>query len=157
MGLINQVEFVKLERFKDESLSRFGPVLSNETVVYEIPPKNTDDGLFCHRFQTDKLFVIRGTLVLVFIQNRDHHYVLMTQENPLLVIIPPGIPHAVMNPTSDSCFYINAVIRHGKPHNKDYKPIQKPFTFNQLKVNKLMGLYPHFSQIDLKPQFRDEK
>ena len=140
MGLINKVECTQLEQFQEEGLYCFKPLSSNETVLYEIPPQSTDDGLFCHRFQTDQLLVMRGCMVLVFIQNRHNHYVLLTQHVPLLVTIPPGIPHAVMNPTSEPCLYMNAIIRHRCPHPKDYQPIKKPFPFDMAQVDKLLEI-----------------
>lgn len=147
MGLINQVECIRLEKFKDEGLYCYTPLSSSETVLYELPANSIDDGLFCHRFQTDQLFVLRGSLILVFIQDRHHHYVLLTENVPLVVKIPPKIPHAVMNPVADCCFYLNAVIRHQLPHPQDYRPIQKPFPFDRARVNLLCQDVPSFKAI----------
>jgi hypothetical protein len=127
-----------MEKFKDEGLYSYSPISNDETVLYEMPENSQDDGLFCHRGQTDQLLVMRGTMILVFIQNRQHHYLLLSDNVPLLVRIPPRIPHAVMNPTVEPCLYLNAVIRHSFPHPKDYQPIQKPFPFDMDKINQLL-------------------
>ncbi|CAD5966655.1 hypothetical protein PCC9214_03536 [Planktothrix tepida] len=146
MGLIKKVEYIQLEKFKDEGLYRYSPLSSNETVLYELPGHSIDDGLFCHRFQTDQLLALRGSMVLVFIQNRHNHYVLLTENVPLLVTIPPGIPHAVMNPISQPCLYLNAIIRHSTPHVKDYQPIQKLFPFDMAQVEQLLNEF-HYNKL----------
>jgi hypothetical protein len=136
--IINKVECIKLEKFKDEGLYSYSPLSSNQTILYELPPNSADDGLYCHRFQTDQLLVMRGCMVLVFIENRHKNYIFLNQNVPLLVTIPPKIPHAIMNPISEPCLYLNAIILHNTPHPKDYQPIQKPFPFDMNQVNQLL-------------------
>lgn len=138
MGLVNRVEYILLEKFSEEGLYRFASLPSDETVLYEIPPFNKDDGLFCHRGQTDRLFVARGTMILVCLCDRQEEYVVMSEKKPLLVKIPPRIPHAVMNPTAESCLYLNAVVHHSSPHPRDYQPIQKPYPFDSDRIQKLL-------------------
>ncbi|WP_016953770.1 hypothetical protein [Anabaena sp. PCC 7108] len=138
MGILNKVECIQLVQDKEDVIKFFTPLSSNETVLFEIPPQTADEALFCHRFQTDQLVVVRGSMVLVFLQNRYYDYILSTQHQLLLIKIPPGIPHALINFSSEPCLVLNAIIRHGTPHPKDYQPIKKPFPFDFERVKKLL-------------------
>ncbi|MEG4484236.1 MULTISPECIES: dTDP-4-dehydrorhamnose 3,5-epimerase [unclassified Microcoleus] len=137
MGILNKVECIRLEQDKEDVVKFFTPLVSNETVLFEIPPQTADEALFCHHFQTDQLVVVRGSMVLVFLQNRYYDYILSDQHQLLLIKIPPGIPHALINFSSEPCLVLNAIIRHGTPHPKDYQPIKKPFPFDFERVKKL--------------------
>jgi hypothetical protein len=44
--------------------------------------------LFVHHYQTDQLLVVRGTAVLIVLQNRRYEYILMSQDKPMVVKIP---------------------------------------------------------------------
>jgi uncharacterized RmlC-like cupin family protein len=121
-----------------ERYNFFSSQSSNETVLFEIAPQTIDD-LFCHRFQTDQLFVVRGSMVLVCLQNRQYHYILVSDRIPQAVKIPAGVPHLVINLTFEPCWVINALIRHGVAHPKDYQPIKKPFPLDMERVKKLFA------------------
>ncbi len=138
MGILNKVECTLLAQEKEDVIKFFTPLSSNETVLFEIPPQTADEYLFCHHFQTDQLLVVRGSMVVVFLQNRNYDYILLTQHQMLLTKIPPGIPHGLINFSSKPCLVVNALIRHGSPHPKDYQPIKKPFSFDFERVNKLL-------------------
>ncbi|HSF76194.1 MAG TPA: hypothetical protein VLA84_20520 [Microcoleus sp.] len=71
-------------------------------------------------------------------EGQEHHHFLLTQHQMLPIEIPPGIPHAVINFSSDHCLVLNAIIRHGSPHPKNYQPIKKPFPFDLERVNELL-------------------
>ena len=136
MGLISQVECTNLTHVEEGGIHFFTPQSSNETVLVEIPPYTIDE-LFCHQFQTDQLFVVRGSVVLAYLQNHQYDYILMTQAFPLLVKIPPGIPHAAINLGPEACWVVNALIRHGPPFARDYQPIKRPFPYDLARVQKL--------------------
>lgn len=138
MGILNKVEYIQLTQVKEDPIKFFTPVSSDETSLFEIPPQTADENLFCHRFQTDQLLVVRGNMVLVFLQNRHYDYILLTQHQMRFMKIPPRIPHALINFSSEPCLVLNALIRHGPPHPKDYQPIKKPFPFDFERVNKLL-------------------
>jgi len=138
MGILNKVEYIQLTQVKEDTIKFFTPVSSDETSLFEIPPQTADENLFCHRFHTDQLLVVRGSTVLVFLENRRYDYILLTQHQMRFVKIPPGIPHALINFSSESCLVLNALIRHGPAHPKDYQPIKKPFPFDFERVNKLL-------------------
>lgn len=139
MGIINKIECIQLAQEKEDVVKYFTPLYSDETVLFEMPPQTADECLFCHRFQTDQLLVMRGSMVLVSLQNRQYDYILLTQDQLLLIKIPPGIPHAVINLSSEPCLVLNAIIRHVSPHPKDYQPIKKPFPFDFERVNELLS------------------
>jgi len=50
-------------------------------------------------------------------------------------------PYLLVHPRftlgNDSCFFVNAVLRHGETHVKDYQPIKRPFAYNLDLVKKL--------------------
>lgn len=138
MGLINNFECIELAQKKEGSINFFSLQFSADTFLYEIAPQTIDD-LFCHHFQTDQLVVVRGSMVLVCLQNRQYHYIPMTHRIPQVVKIPTGVPHLVINLTSEPCWVINALIRHGVPHPKDYLPLKKPFPLDMERVKKLLN------------------
>ena len=110
---------------------------SHETNLVYIAPGTVED-LFVHHFQTDQLLVVRGKVVLVILQNRAYQYILMTEHNPQVVKIPPGIPHGAINLTSEPCVAINSVIRHGKPHERDYRPLRQRIPYDLSIVQSLL-------------------
>lgn len=77
------------------------------------------EDLFVHHYQTDQLVVVKGKAVLAVLQNRKYQYVVMSEDYPRVVKIPPGLPHGVINISSETCIAINSVIRHGPPHPRD--------------------------------------
>lgn len=129
MGLVNKIAIRPLESVKGGMAEFYTPQSSHETMLVQIPPATVDD-LFVHRFQTDQLFVVRGSFVLVVLQNRRYNYIPLSECQPTVVTIPPGIPHGAINLNAAPCVLVNAVLRHGDPHEKDYRPIQRPFPYD---------------------------
>lgn len=136
MTQIKKVSQQKLQSIQGGMALFYTPQSSHETMLVQIPPHTVDD-LFVHHFQTDQLLVVKGNFVLVVLQNRQYQYLHLTEDNPQVVTIPPGIPHGAINLSDDSCLLVNAVLRHGKTHPKDYQPIKKPFAYNLDVVKKL--------------------
>ena len=146
MGLIHNVECIQLEKLEEEGVNFFTlpssdgkGLFSERTEFFEIPPQTIDEGLFCHRFQTDRLMVVRGSMILVYLQNRQYDYILISDRIPQVVKIPAGVPHLVINLSSEPCWVINALIRHGIFYPKDYQPLKKPFPLNMERVEKLLS------------------
>jgi hypothetical protein len=48
----------------------------------------------------------------------------------MVVKIPPGIPHGAINLSSEPCVLVNAVLRHGVPYERDYRPLKLPFPYD---------------------------
>lgn len=138
MGLIHKFECMKLAQEQVKGITFFSPQSSDETVLFEIAPQTIDD-LFCHHFQTDQLLVVQGSMVAVCLQNRQYHYILMSDRIPQVVKIPAGVPHLVINLSSEPCWVINALIRHGVFHPKDYQPLKKPFLLDMERVETLLN------------------
>jgi uncharacterized RmlC-like cupin family protein len=129
MGLIKGVEIRRLESIKGGMAQFYTPQSSHETMLVQIPPGTLDD-LFVHRFQTDQLLVVRGSFVLVVLQNRRYQYIPLSEQEPMVVTIPPGVPHGAINLSAESCVLVNAVLRHGCTHERDYRPMKPPFPYN---------------------------
>ena len=96
------------------------------------------EDLFVHHFQTDQLLVVRGSLVLVTLQNRRYDYIPLSDRQPTVVRIPSGVPHSAINLSSEPCVVINAVLRHGPPHERDYRPLKPPFPYDTARVRQLL-------------------
>lgn len=129
MALVRQVEIRTLDSFQGGMAQFYTPQSSHETMLVQVAPQTIDD-LFVHHGQTDQLLVVRGSLVLVILQNRRYRYIPLSQQRPQVVQIPPGIPHGAINLSDDPCVLVNAVLRHGDPHPRDYRPLTLPFPFD---------------------------
>jgi uncharacterized RmlC-like cupin family protein len=136
MTLRKKIELKKLESIQGGMSQFYTPQSSHETMLVQIPPQSIDD-LFVHHFQTDQLLVVKGSFVLVILQNRQYQYIYLTEDNPQVITIPPGIPHSSINFNDKSCLLVNAVLRHGKTHPKDYQPMRKPFPYDLHRVRQL--------------------
>lgn len=129
MSLTRQVEIRSLDSFKGGMVEFYTPQSSHETILVQIAPETIDD-LFVHHFQTDQLLVVRGSFVLVILQNRQYQYIPLSQYHPQVVLIPSGVPHGAINLSSEPCVLVNAVLRHGAPHERDYRSLKQPFPYD---------------------------
>jgi mannose-6-phosphate isomerase-like protein (cupin superfamily) len=138
MSLINRVEIRLLDSIKGGMVEFYTPQSSHETVLAQVPAHMIDD-LFVHHFQTDQLLVVKGSMVLVVLQNRQYQYIPLSDRHPTVVTIPPGVPHGAINRKSEPCLLVNAVLRHGAPHPSDYRPLtRKPFPYDLEKAEALL-------------------
>ena len=129
MGLINGIEIRPLKPVKGGMTEFYTPQSSDETMLVQLPPGTVED-LFVHRFQTDQLLVVRGSFVLVVLHNRRYQYIPLSEAQPVVVTIPPLIPHGAINLSGVPCVVVNAVLRHGRTHERDYQPLKRPFPYN---------------------------
>ena len=129
MGLIKGIEVRRLESVKGGMSEFYTPQSSHETMLVQIPAGTVED-LFVHRYQTDQLLVVRGSLVLVILQNRHYQYIPLSTHQPMVVTIPPGVPHGAINLSAEPCVLVNAVLRHGLAHDRDYRPLKPPFPYD---------------------------
>lgn len=129
MGLIKGIEIRRLESVKGGMSQFYTPQSSHETMLVQIPPGTLED-LFVHRFQTDQLLVVRGSFVLVILQNRHYQYIPLNEYQPTVVTIPPGVPHGAINLSAQACVLVNAVLRHGVAHERDYRPLKPPVPYD---------------------------
>lgn len=129
MALIPGVAVQQLASIHSGMAQFYTPQSSHETMLVQIPAGAVDD-LFVHHFQTDQLLVVRGSFVLVVLQNRRYQYIPLSEDCPQVVTIPPGVPHGAINLSSDPCMVVNAVLRHGPTCERDYRPLRKPFPFD---------------------------
>lgn len=130
-------------------VTEFRIPFSHETNLVYVAP-NTIEDLFMHHFQTDQLLVVRGQAVLVVLQNRSYQYIILSECDPKVVRIPPGIPHGAINFSATPCVAINSVIRHGAPHERDYRPLKQPIPYDLARVRSLLAEFrcPSMAQPD---------
>ncbi len=137
MGLTRKVEVYRLESLKSGTAQFYTPQASDETMLVQVP-SGTVDELFVHHYQTDQLLVVRGSFVLVVLQNRQYDYIPMSEQEPKVVRIPPGIPHGAINLSTKECVLVNAVLRHGPAHERDYRPLKRPFAYDLKQAEAAM-------------------
>jgi mannose-6-phosphate isomerase-like protein (cupin superfamily) len=138
MGLVRRVEVRVLDSIKSGMVEFYTPQSSHETVLVQIPAGLVDD-LFVHHFQTDQLLVVRGSFVLVVLQNKHYQYIPLSAEQPKVVTIPPGVPHGAINLSEEPCLLVNAVLRHGTASERDYRPLRLPYPFDLAKAQALLA------------------
>jgi dTDP-4-dehydrorhamnose 3,5-epimerase-like enzyme len=136
MALTKFVEIRELDSVKSGMVEFYTPQSSDETILVRVAP-NTVDDMFVHRYQTDRLIAVRGSMVLVVLQNREYRYIPMSDRNPVVVTIPPMVPHAAINLDSEPCMLINAVNYHGKTNARDYQPMTPPFAYDLAEAERL--------------------
>lgn len=129
MGLKTQVEIFPLESIKGGMAEFYTPQSSHETMLVNIPAQTIDD-LFVHQTQTDQLLVVRGSFILVVLQNRKYQYIPLSEAQPQVVKIPPGVPHGAINLNDSPCVLVNAVLRHRSAIEQDYRPIRRPIPYD---------------------------
>ncbi|NEQ97255.1 MAG: dTDP-4-dehydrorhamnose 3,5-epimerase [Cyanothece sp. SIO2G6] len=141
MGLVRKFTVSSLSTTQSGEIQFFTPQPSDETVLVTVPAKVEQD-LFVHRFQTDQLSVAKGSIVMVLLQNGRYEYVLLSDRTPeKMLTIPPGIPHGVVNLSSEPCRVVNALLRHGPVCESDYRPRKPRFAYDLKQVRaKLMEL-----------------
>ena len=131
----------QLESIQGGMVQFYTPQSSHETMLLQIPAK-TIDQLFVHHFQTDQLLVVRGSFVLVALENRQYRYIALSEDHPQVVTIPPGVPHSAINLSDSDCFVVNALLRHGPVHQRDYRPLKPLLPYDlekaQASLNNLL-------------------
>lgn len=137
MSLVSQIEITSLSSIESEATQFYPPQSSHETMLVQILAKTIGD-LFVHRFQTDQLLVVRGSFVLVVLQNRKYQYVPLSELHPTVVKIPPGIPHGAINLSGQPCVLVNAVLRHGPANERDYRPLKQSIPYDMNIVKSLL-------------------
>ncbi len=137
MSLTKAIKIYPLVKAKGKTTEFFTPQTSDETILVQIRPRAVDD-LFVHHFQTDQLLVVRGSLVLVVLQNRRYQYIALSQHQPTVVKIPPGVPYGAINLTKQPCVLVNAVLRHGPIHKCDRRTLKPPFPYDLVTAKALL-------------------
>ncbi len=137
MSLKEGISLRELESIQGGMAQFYTPQSSDETMLVEVP-SGTIDELFVHHYQTDQLLVVRGSFILVALHNKQYHYIPLSEYNPQVVTIPPGVPHGAINLSSEGCVMVNAVLRHGESHPLDYRPMKPPFPYNLKKISYLL-------------------
>ncbi|MBW4681565.1 MAG: cupin domain-containing protein [Microcoleus vaginatus WJT46-NPBG5] len=129
MSLIKQVEIRTLTSAKSGMVEFYTPQSSHETMLVQVAAGVVDD-IFVHHFQTDQLLVVRGSFVLVILQNRQYRYIPLSEHLPAVATIPAGVPHGAINFSDEPCVMVNAVLRHGIANERDYRPMKPRIPYN---------------------------
>lgn len=137
MALIKGIEIRPLSSIKGGMAEFYTPQSSHETMLVQIPPQTIED-LYVHRFQTDQLLVVRGSFVLVVLHNRHYQYIPLSEQQPMVVSIPPYVPHGAINLNSEPCMVVNALLRHGSPEARDYRPMKPPFSYDLVAAQRMI-------------------
>jgi dTDP-4-dehydrorhamnose 3,5-epimerase-like enzyme len=137
MGLRSGVEIFPLASVRGGMAEFYTPQSSHETMLVNVPA-GTIDELFVHHFQTDQLLVVRGSFVLIVLQNRKYQYIPLSETQPTIVKIPPGVPHGAINLSTEPCVLVNAVLRHGPACDRDYRPLRRPIPYDMNRVKRLL-------------------
>lgn len=125
MALSRTVQLLPVERSLHGDNLFSAPRTSDETLIAEIGSGDAFE-LFCHRFQTDQLLVLRGAIDLVVLQNRQLRRIPLREDEATWVCIPPGVPHGAINRGRIPALLVNAVLRHGPSDPRDYRPLPVP-------------------------------
>lgn len=137
MSQIGQVKIYPLSSEKAGSLEFYALQPSDQTILAVVEAGAIED-LFVHHFQTDQLLVVKGSLVMVTLQNGHYEYIALSEHEPTIIEIPPGIPHSAINLSSEPCVVVNSILRHGPIHERDYKPVKPPIPYDIAQVMQLL-------------------
>ena len=150
MRQIGQVQVHPLTSERSGSSEFYTLQQSDQTLLVEVGAWVIED-LFMHHFQTDQLLVVRGSLVLVVLQNCCYDYIPLSSHKPTVVQIPPGVPHSAINLSPDPCMVMNAVLRHGPSHERDYRPSKPPFPYDIARALQVLkettGVESHYPML----------
>ncbi|MEC4803391.1 MAG: hypothetical protein SAJ12_03230 [Jaaginema sp. PMC 1079.18] len=111
-------------------------IYSQETTLITLP-SGIVNNLYVHQHQTDQLFCVRGSAVIVVWQNHEYEYILLTENNPVLVKIPPSIPHGSVNLTTKSCTLLNSIVRYAPSSSGDYRSVKLPQNYDLEAIRQL--------------------
>ncbi len=136
MSLSKGIEIHSLKSAQAGTIQFYTPQASHETMLVRIPA-NTIDDMFVHKYQTDRLMVVRGSFILVILHDGKYQYIPLTDREPTVVTIPPMVPHSAINLTDEPCMLVNALTRHGQPHPFDYRPLKAPFPYDLTQIDRL--------------------
>lgn len=125
MGLFRQVDILPSQGAMAGATRFSVPQPSDETLIAEVGT-NPHGELFCHRHQTDQLMVLRGSIDLVVLQERQLRRITLREDEATWVRIPPGVPHGAINRGRQPAVVVNAVLRHGPSDPRDYQPRPLP-------------------------------
>lgn len=130
MSLVRRIEVQPLAGEVAGTTFFSEPRRSDETLIAEVAPSGEATprsvDLYCHRFQTDQLMVLKGSIELVILQERTLRLLTLREDEATWVRIPPGIPHGAINRHSSPAVVVNAVLRHGPSDPRDYRPRPLP-------------------------------
>ncbi|MDB9445462.1 cupin domain-containing protein [Anabaena sp. CS-542/02] len=124
-----RIEIRKLDSMTVGMVSFYSVADSNQTALVHIAG-NFIDNMFVHRHQTDQLLVVKGQILITTLHNREYQYTFLSEKDPKIITIPPGVLHGAINLSEEPCIVVNAVLQHGQTNEKDYRPVKPPLPYN---------------------------
>jgi uncharacterized RmlC-like cupin family protein len=124
-----KIEIRKLDSMTVGMVSFYSLANSNQTGLVHISGNFIDD-MFVHRHQTDQLLVVKGQILITTMHNRQYEYTFLSEKEPKIMTIPPGVLHGAINLSQEPCIVVNAVLQHGQPNGKDYRPVKPPLPYD---------------------------
>ncbi|MFM6155233.1 MAG: cupin domain-containing protein, partial [Sphaerospermopsis kisseleviana] len=112
-----RIEIRKLDSMTVGMVSFYSLASSDQTTLVHVSGNFIDD-MFVHRHQTDQLLVVKGQIVITTLHNREYQYTFLSEKDPAIITIPPGILHGAINLSEEPCIVVNAVLQHGQPDEK---------------------------------------
>ncbi|MBD2137299.1 cupin [Anabaena sp. FACHB-1237] len=129
MTCSKSINIQKLESMKVGMVSFYSLANSNQTTLVHIAG-NFIDNMFVHRHQTDQLLVVKGQILITSLHKREYQYIFLSEREPKIITIPPGVLHGAINLSEEPCLIVNAVLHHGQTNEKDYRPIKPPLPYD---------------------------
>ncbi len=136
MTCSKRIKIRKLDLMTVGMVSFYPLASSNQTILAHVSGNFIDD-MFVHRYQTDQLLVVKGQILITTLHNREYQYTFLSEKEPTIITIPPGVLHGAINFSEEPCIIINAVLNHGQTHEKDYRPIKPPLPYDIDLAKKL--------------------
>lgn len=140
MSLVREIEVCPLASVKGGMAEFYTAQSSHETILVQIPAGTIDD-LFVHKSQTDQLLIVRGSMILVTLINRRYQYIPLSEHQPAVVKIPPGVLHGAINLDPEPCVLVNAVLRHRPAQQRDFIPQKRPFPYNFASARAVLAQF----------------
>ena len=114
---------------------------SDNTMLLEVGAGVVGD-LCIHQFQTNRIFAVTGSLVMVILQNKQYDYIFLGAHSANALTIPSGIPYGFINLGSTPCWAISDAIYHGSEHKMSlhgsgYRSLKPPFPYDIAQVIQL--------------------
>jgi len=129
MTCSKRIKIRKLDSMIVGMASFYSLASSNQTTLVHLSANFIDD-MFVHKCQTDQLLVVKGQILITTLHNREYQYTFLSEQEPTIITIPPGVLHGAINLSNEPCIVVNAVLQHGQTHEKDYRPIKPPLPYD---------------------------
>lgn len=109
---------------------------ADHITLMEVRAGSVEDLVLHH--QTIQLLATKGNLVVVILQNQQYDYIVLSDQQPALVEIPPHMPYGLLNLNDVSCFLLCNGQRYLLAPDQDYYVLKPPFCYDIARVIQLL-------------------